>query len=363
MSANDEIQDDFISKQVDLERVSEGSRKRVAGILNKMEKRILAIISSADTKSNGQLLKGSLDDLFEELSQVVDQTYANQVKAVIDKDLKNVSRASRMQSQASINKTAGTELVTTSTSSKTAQKDLNTLTVEGVDIDDSIRRQARNTAQRFIDRVNLGVSEGLGIDDIVRSVRGTAANNYKDGIISTSKNDATRLIRTSVNKISNDAALKSFQENTDVIEFIEQISTLDSRTSDICKAYDKKIWNAKTLEPVGHSLPYRGGPPRHWNCRSVIVPVTKSLEDLGISTRKKNIVDDNTEGTRKSFDGKVPESTTYEEWLDRQPESVQIEALGRSKWELWSKGKLNFRQLVDQSGNPLSTEALIEKYS
>ena len=80
-------------------------------------------------------------------------------------------------------------------------------------------------------------------------------------------------------------------------------------------------------------------------------------------TRKKNIVDDNTEGTRKSFDGKVPESTTYEEWLDRQPESVQIEALGRSKWELWSKGKLNFRQLVDQSGNPLSTEALIEKYS
>lgn len=363
MSANDEIQDDFIQKQVDLERVSAGSKKRVAGILNKMEKRIIALLASADIKSNGQLLKGALDDLFDELTKIVGQTYTNQVKSIIEKDLKNVSRASRMQAEKSINNTAGTELVTTSTSAQTAQKDLNAVNIEGVDIDASVDRQAGATAQRYIDRINRGVSEGLGIDDIVRSVRGTAANNYKDGLIQISKNDATRLIRTSVNKISNDSALKAFQDNLDVVEFIEQISTLDSRTSDICKAYDSRLWNAKTLEPVGHSLPYRGGPPRHWNCRSVIVPVTKSLESLGISTRKKNVVADNTEGTRKAFDGEVPESTTYEEWLGRQSQATQIEALGRTKWELWKDGKLNFRQLVDQSGNPLSTEALIERYS
>ncbi len=362
MSANEEIQDDFIGKQVDLERVSEGSRRRVAGVLNKMNTRILAILADASTKPNGEMLKGALNDLFKELRTLVDDTYAREITQIIEKDLKNVSRASRMQAESSINDTAGTEIVTTSTSPQTANKDLNRLRVEGLSIDDSIKRQAGNTAQRYIDRINLGVDQGLGIDDIVRSVRGTSANNFKDGVVAVSKNDATRLVRTSINKMSNDAALRAFQENEDVIKAIEQVSTLDARTSDICKAYDSKVWDVKTLEPIGHSLPYRGGPPRHWNCRSVIVPVTKSLDELGISTRKKNIVAEDTEGTRKSFDGEVPESTTYEQWLARQPRSVQIEALGQAKWELWNEGKLNFRQLVDQSGNPLSTEALIARY-
>lgn len=363
MSANDEIQDDFISKQVDLERVSEGTRREVAGVLNRLNKRILGLIAGAQIKSNGQLLKSGLNDLFDELTDLVDKTFSNQVRKIFEKDLKNVSRASRMQTKGTINKTAGVELVDVKTGFPEAQKDFNALNIEGVNISDQIERQALSTAQRFIDRVNRGVSEGLGVDDIVRSVRGTQANNFKDGVISISKNDASRLVRTSVNKISNDAALAAFQDNTDVVKYIQQISTLDSRTSDICKAYDSLLWDAKTLEPVGHSLPYRGGPPRHWNCRSVIVPVTYSLDELGISTRKKNQVEGNTEGTRKSFDGNVPEGTTYEEWLRKQPESVQIEALGREKWELWNEGKLNFRQLVNQSGNPLTTDALVAKFS
>ena len=363
MSANEIIQDDFIRKQVNLERVKEGSRKRIAGVLNKLEKRILAMVSSADTKTNGQLKKASLDDLFEEIENLVDKTFANEVRGIVEKDLKNVSRTSRMVTKNSINRAAGAEIVDVRTSPQVAQRDFNRLDVQGVRVVDQLQRQADATSTRVIDRINLGVNQGLGVDEIVRSIRGTSANNFKDGLIQTSKNDATRLVRTSINEISNKSALEAFQENNDVIEAIEQVSTLDTRTSDICKAYDGAVWDVNTLEPIPpNNLPFRGGPPRHWNCRSILVPITKSLEDLGISTRKKNQVEDKTEGTRRAFDGDVPESQTYEQWLRNQSEPRQIEALGRKKWELWNQGKLNFRQLVDQRGNALSSDALVQKF-
>lgn len=92
------------------------------------------------------------------------------------------------------------------------------------------------------------------------------------------------------------------------------------------------------------------------NCRSIMVPWLKSFKDLSA-----NIQDDIDPGVRASMNGSVPQSLSYNKWLKTQPQSVQIEVLGRNRYELWKKDRLSLRQLTNQQGRPLTLEQLRER--
>lgn len=93
------------------------------------------------------------------------------------------------------------------------------------------------------------------------------------------------------------------------------------------------------------------------NCRSSTVPVLKSWRELGFD------VDDAPEGTRASMDGQVAESTTYSDWLKRQPASVQDEALGKTKGALFRRGGLPLEKFTDRTGAELNLDQLRERYA
>lgn len=93
------------------------------------------------------------------------------------------------------------------------------------------------------------------------------------------------------------------------------------------------------------------------NCRSSTVPVLKSWRELGFD------VDDAPEGVRASMDGQVAESTTYSDWLKRQPASVQDEALGKTKGALFRRGGLPLEKFTDRTGAELNLEQLRERYA
>jgi hypothetical protein len=65
--------------------------------------------------------------------------------------------------------------------------------------------------------------------------------------------------------------------------------------------------------------------------------------------------------TRASMDGQVPAKQTFEAWLKKQPVARQDTVLGQGKADLWRSGKIGFRDLLDQSGRPLTTEELRAK--
>jgi hypothetical protein len=156
--------------------------------------------------------------------------------------------------------------------------------------------------------------------------------------------------------VTNEAALKSFQANNDVIKAVTQLSTLDNRTSDVCIAYSGQTWNLMTLEPImGSSLPYNGGPPRHFNCRSRLRPVTKTFKELGVDAPEI------PPGTRASMDGQVPADITFNQFLKKKPISFQDKLLGPKRAQLWRNGDINLTQLVDMRGNPLTITQLEQR--
>ena len=181
--------------------------------------------------------------------------------------------------------------------------------------------------------IQTGVQRGLSTDEIVRTVRGTKAGGYEDGLISGTNVDQVRaLVRTAASHASATTRQQTFEQLG--VEEWQFIATLDSRTSIQCAANDGKVFKMGT-GPV---------PPLHPNCRSTIVPWTG------------NVI-----GNRASVNGPVPAETTFPDWLEGQPRSVQDEMLGPSRAAAWRAGELSFDQMVGRDLLPLSIDELRQR--
>lgn len=149
---------------------------------------------------------------------------------------------------------------------------------------------------------------------------GTVDGVTTPGIMKATKAQASALAATSISAVTNEAALASFQANSDVIKAFVQLSTLDNKTSDICVAYSGQMWDINTLQsipfpPGAPTLPFNGGPPRHFNCRSRLRPVTKSFKELGLDIEEFPV------STRASMDGQVPADISFSDFLKSKPTS------------------------------------------
>lgn len=216
-------------------------------------------------------------------------------------------------------------------------------------------------------QLRIGLTQGSSLPEMVDRIAGTRANNYRDGVLEISRRQAEAVIRTAVNHVANRVRDEIFKENEWLLSGVRWVSTLDTRTTPICRSRDGKIY------PVDSGP----RPPAHFRCRSIIVGITKSWQELsGVETPEGDSLDDrfreelrargftqeqiNTElrNARASMDGTVPEDLTYNEWLKKQPASVQDEVLGPTRAKLFRQGKLNVDNFVDDNGRVYTLEEL-----
>jgi SPP1 gp7 family putative phage head morphogenesis protein len=173
-------------------------------------------------------------------------------------------------------------------------------------------------------------------------LRGTATANYQNGILQISRRSAEAMTRTAVAAVSQQARSLLYAANAEVITKVQWVSTLDLRTTPICRARDGKVF------PVDSGP----RPPAHVNCRSTIVPVVKSWRELGIDA------DELPPATRASMSGQVPETLTYGEWLRGLPAAQQDEVLGKAKGQLFRAGGLTVDRFVDATGHAYTLDEL-----
>lgn len=214
---------------------------------------------------------------------------------------------------------------------------------------------SRMTAIR--NAIRQGYMDGQTTDQIVRSIRGTRAKGYADGVLDRSRREVQTIVQTALSHTAQTARAELYQANADLIKARKWDATLDTRTSEGCRIRDGKSYtNEPSPKPIGHAIPWLQGPGRlHFNCRSVDVPVTKSWRELGISA------DDLPPGARASMDGTVPGDTTYGAWLSRQSAARQDEVLGPERGKLLRAGKVQFEQFHDDRGRLLTLEQLLAK--
>lgn len=205
-------------------------------------------------------------------------------------------------------------------------------------IGQALARFGQTKTVEFMQTLRDGFVLGLTSQQIVNGVA---------SIVSLQKNQIETLIRTATNHLATQARNATIKENEDVVDGYEWVATLDSRTSLICASRDGQIY------PISDDPERSPKPPAHYGCRSTIVPVVKKEFDLlADEDERRPFV--GPDGKKGQVDGKI----TYEKWLRRQPESFQIDVLGRGRFELFKNKKLPLSRFVDQSGRELSLQEL-----
>jgi hypothetical protein len=192
--------------------------------------------------------------------------------------------------------------------------------------------QARDIRERFAQEMRMGIIGGEGDADLIRRVRGTAQLGYTDGIMEVSRRMARILVRGASSATIGAVRSKAVLDNPRVFSGVQQISVLDGRTSQTCISYAGKVWEVPGYKPVGHSLPYNGGTPRHPNCRSTEIPVLR--------------------------DGEPAEDMGFDTFIKDKPKSLLDELLGKGRADLYRDGKITLSDLVDQNGRPLTVAQL-----
>jgi len=217
----------------------------------------------------------------------------------------------------------------------------------GQTVEKAFRGIAENQKDALTRHIRQGVFSGESTAEIARRMTGTLKFGQKalssrqkvlaGGELTKLANHQIRtIVRTSVNQVQNQASQAVYAANSKVAPKYQYVATLDSRTSAVCRDLD------------GKTFAYNRGPtpPQHFNCRSTTVPVVdyeglskrKGFEDLKPPPVGKVV-------TRPSATGRVPQDTTYGEWLLKQDKKLQVKTLGNEK-------KVNyFKRLAKKEGS------------
>jgi hypothetical protein len=197
-------------------------------------------------------------------------------------------------------------------------------------------------AKRIRDAVRMGYLEGKPTQNIVREIRGTRAKGYVEGFVEVDRRHLETMVRSALSSTAAGVRDRFFVENGGVLESQLWLSTLDSKTSEICIARSGKRYTiGEKPKPIGHQVPWctsHGcGPGKaHYNCRSTGIALLPGQTELY--------------GTRASAGGQVDANMTYGQWLKTQPAGVQDEVLGPTRSKLFRNGGLTIDKFVNDRG-------------
>jgi len=222
---------------------------------------------------------------------------------------------------------------------------------------------SENLKSKVRDTVRMGITEGRTTSQIVRDIRGTRSQGYKDGVLEIGRRNAEAVIRTAVTHTAARARERVAERNSRYIKGMQVLATLDNRTSVKCRAADGAVivmdGYKRSDFPDGTnfladvpSFTNDSRPPFHVNCRTSLTYVLRDISDFGID------IDETPRDTRASMNGQVSAGQDYGEWLRKQPAAFQDEVLGEQKGALFRRGGLDMDDFLRRDGSEMTLDEL-----
>lgn len=158
----------------------------------------------------------------------------------------------------------------------------------GKNYSERIWKNTDNLAKLIKHEITDGFHRGVSIQKM---------SNLVQERMNVGRYEATRLVRTEMNYVQNQASLDSIKEAE--MKYFIFLATLDKKTSTVCRAHDRKVY------PVDSATPGTNMPPLHPHCRSTIAG---NLTDYDTGRGKR---------TAKNKDGKriiIPAAMNYDDY-------------------------------------------------
>lgn len=357
MNISERISSELTRRDLRVNRAASGSLRALRGRLRELETTIIDLMKQADITDPSRRIHrfNRLDKMMTDVASAIRASYGATSRDLAA-SMAQLSQIEGAFTRSMVNSEAGADIFRGVTSDRLKALADDTI-IEGAPAADWWKRQEVGTRNRFHDEMRKGLLLDESNSDLIRRVRGRRERQFQDGIMRTSTQSAERIIRTSFASVAQNSREAVYKANQDVIRGVQALATLDTRTSLICIARSGASWNVQTGQPLPESPrqePYPGAPPWHWRCRTQLITVLKSFEDI-IGERGKGVDDalNADPGTQASMDGQVGARLTFEQVAKGWGEKRLVESLGRGRYELWKDGKISFTDLIDQKGRPL----------
>lgn len=334
---SEDLADLTISRQLVLQRVANGLSKQVADHYEAMIDDIRTTILKSGNISNR--LRQTIKDIKEQLSV-----------PNFDKEFKDLAKQEVNYTQKAYNNVIGVDVFKNIPPDSAMSSILNTSLIEGATISAWIKDLEASQAFDIERAIKLGMTLGETNNQLSQRVVNT---------MSVSMRNAQTIVKTGTATVANQARMEFYQANEeDVIKGYQWHATLDSRTRLEHAARDGGAWdtNGKGLNEKGKKYPFKFTPDG-WNCRCQLVPILKTWREMGIDEDELPV------GTRSSLDGDIPQTTTFDKWIEGKDDKFKEDYLGKGRYQLYKDGNITFSDLVNQKGRTLTIKELLEKYS
>ena len=225
---------------------------RLAAGLARIEERGLVLSPAA---------QGAVTGLLSDVAAANATTYASVGTALTD-ELRAFAGAEASFQSSAIKLIAGLNSAAMPTAADLDAIVSSAAVVDGATVDSWVDGMAAGRLTRIAQAVKQGLSRGLSTDQIIKTIKGTKAAGFADGVLNKSRQSAQAVARTATTGVSNATSQATWQANPAIISWQFQ-ATLDERTTLECASLDGSIW------------PINSGPipPIHINCRSIAAPV------------------------------------------------------------------------------------------
>ena len=139
-------------------------------------------------------------------------------------------------------------------------------------------------------------------------------------------------MRTLTTLITNQASILAYN-NCEMVDEFEFVATLDGRTSDKCRAMDRKRFK------LNEAAPFVNQPPLHYNCRSTTIPYFEDLDEYNPSER-----------VARDEQGKTymaPANMSYREWCTKHAQGLYANS-DKTDWNYEPEKVLAYERIVDE---------------
>lgn len=333
--ANDALLDAVISHQVLLQQFSNREVRELLKLLRKIEPRILRQLDRVRTSWS----RARLDGMLSQIRQILAAAHI-QMRDRLTTNLRDFSDFEAGFTTQILSAQVPSSIVIASPVLGDLRAAIRSKPFVGRTMAEWFKDLTAAQSRAINQAVRIGWVEGQTNQQMVQAVRGTRARRFRDGVLSTGTRQAEAIVRTAVNTVANRSRQATFEANADIIQGVRWVSTLDGRTSAICRTRDGQVY------PIDKGP----RPPAHVNCRSSVISVLKSWRGMGLSGLPP--------GTRASLDGQVPADLSYGEWLRRKPRAFVEQVLGKRKARLFIDGDLEINSFTNRLGAELNLDDL-----
>ncbi|EEB3074789.1 hypothetical protein UM78_20750 [Salmonella enterica subsp. enterica serovar Typhimurium] len=242
------IIESFISHQVWLQRNASHEVNELAPFIQQMRdevrKQVLQFGDDNRTRQN-------LEKLLRDLEDILDGITTDWQDKLTD-DLRALAGYEANWTTKTLNANVDAEFVTPSLEQVWSAAKWNPLALNDkpADLFGMMAGWGGTEINRLVTGVKMGFVQGKTTRQIVKEVVGTG------GLVDISQRNAATVVRTALNHVSTQAREATYKKNSDIVEKYEWVSTLDSRTSTICRSRDGQKYE------IGKG-PL---PPAHPNC-------------------------------------------------------------------------------------------------